>query len=86
MTLLVLSGLALAFVGAGDLTKVQDKGTVPEQLTFAGGNGTVEDPYLIENVHQLQNMSMNLTNTMRWPMISMQMKPVDGMAVRVSFL
>ncbi len=28
---------------------------------LAGGSGTVEDPYIIENVWELQNMSLNLT-------------------------
>ncbi len=32
-----------------------------EGVPFAGGNGTEEDPYLIENIDQLQDMNQNLS-------------------------
>ncbi len=61
VVLLAVCMLIMAFVGAVDVLKFQHTGEENEHLTFAGGSGTEEDPYLIENVHQLQNMSMNLT-------------------------
>ncbi|MFP3872762.1 MAG: hypothetical protein ACLFVL_07795, partial [Candidatus Aenigmatarchaeota archaeon] len=54
--LLVVSVSSVAF-GSVAGTPADEAGSV----TFAGGSGTEDDPYLIENVDELQNMNANLT-------------------------
>jgi len=55
-TLLVISvfGIAIARVD-------ESNETGSENIFFGGGSGTLADPYMIENVTQLQNMTQNLT-------------------------
>jgi len=57
--LLVLSTLGMS-MGLSFSNNAEVEGSGFELTSFAGGSGTEDDPYLIENVHQLQNMSEDL--------------------------
>jgi len=58
VVLLVLSVISVPFVTTGGM---DDDHTGDIGSLFAGGRGTENDPYLIEDVHQLQNMSLDLS-------------------------
>ncbi len=51
--------LSAAFAGLDLSGNVEGKSV--EATTFAGGSGTVGDPYIITNVWELQNMSLDLS-------------------------
>ncbi|MBS3817338.1 MAG: hypothetical protein KGY76_07230 [Candidatus Thermoplasmatota archaeon] len=57
MVILLVVSVSSAGFGSSAETFTDESGSV----TFAGGSGTEGDPYLIENVDELQNMSANLT-------------------------
>jgi len=58
VVLLVLSVISVPFVTTGGM---DDDHTGNIRSLFAGGRGTENDPYLIEDVHQLQNISSDLS-------------------------
>ncbi len=58
VALLVTSVLAVAFVNASDLADVRSES---EQPVLSEGNGTPDDPYMIYDVYDLQEMKDELT-------------------------
>ncbi len=62
IVLSLLLSVMLAAVGGKATGKNENvKKTKIEYVSFVGGSGTPEDPYLIENVTQLQAMNQNLS-------------------------
>ncbi|MFW3146313.1 MAG: GLUG motif-containing protein [Thermoplasmatota archaeon] len=60
--ILTTSGMVIHMgTGVKDLTRSPTKG-VFSNIYYAGGNGTIDDPYQISDVNQLQNISLNLTD------------------------